>query len=81
MMLPTRLALVAIVVAIAATAAVTTTTAAAISAVTATTAATVSSWLGFVDSEISSTKVLAIECLDSCCRLFGGRHFHKSKPA
>ena len=86
--LPAWFALVTIVVAITAaatTAAVTTTTAAATAATAITTttaaAATISSRLGFIDGQIASAKVLAVESLDSCCCLLRGCHFHKSKAA
>ena len=84
--LPARLAFIAIVVAItAATAAVTsatTTTAIATIAATATAAATtVRSRFGFVDGQIAAAKIFAVKSLDSCCCLFRGCHFHKSKAA
>ena len=83
--LPAGFALVTIVIAItAATTAVTTTTAAAtIATITATTATTaaIGSRLGFIDGQIASAKILAVKSLDSCCCLFRGCHFHKSKAA
>ena len=80
--LPPWLALVTIVVAITAATAVTTPTATTSTTVTTpTTATTVSSRLGFVDGQIAAAKVLAVKCLDCCCCLFRGCHFHKSKAA
>ena len=85
--LPARLAFITIVVAItAATTTVTTTTTAtaAIATITATAttaAATVCSRFGFVDGQIAAAKIFAIKSLDSCCCLFRGCHFHKSKAA
>lgn len=85
--LPARFAFVTIVIAVTATtSAVTTTTTtatAASTAVAATAAAATSigSRLGFVDGQISAAEVLAVKRLDSCCCLFRGCHFHKSKAA
>ena len=85
--LPTRFAFVTIVITATATAAVTTTTTTAATtsaAVTATAAAAttaISSRLGFIDRQIAAAEVLAVKCLDSCCCLLRGCHFHKSKAA
>src|SRR5215204_3086702 len=86
--LPAWFALEAIVITItAATAAVTATTTTAATSTTKTatataaTAAAVCSWLGLIDGQIASAKVLAIKSLDSCCCLLRGCHLHKSKAA
>ena len=87
--LPARFALVTIAIATAATTttAVTTTTAAAaatsttITATAAATAAAISSRLGFIHGQITAAEVFAVKCLDSCCCLFRGCHFHKSEAA
>src|SRR5215212_9589197 len=89
LLLPAWFALEAIVITAATAAAAitaTTSTAAATSTTktataTAATTAAVCSWLGLIDGQIASAKVLAIKSLDSCCCLLRGCHLHKSKAA
>jgi len=80
-LLPAWLALVTIVITITATAVTTTTAAAATTVTTAATTAAIGPRLGFVNGQIAAAEILAVECLDSCCCLFRGCHFHKSKAA
>ena len=84
--LPPWFAFVTIAVATATTAAVTTTsattaTATTIAATAAAATAAVSSRLGFIHGQITAAEVFAVKCLDSCCCLLRGCHFHKIKAA
>jgi hypothetical protein len=69
----------AIATATAAAAAVATTATAATTVTT--TATTISSGLGFIDRQITTAKVFAIELFDCGRRFFRRSHFHERKPA